>query len=35
MITLTDKKNQSYEKQKECNMCKEWFCDDKNKEKTN
>ena len=30
MILLTDKENKSYEKQKECHICKGGFCYDKN-----
>ena len=33
MIPLTNKEIQSYEKQKACHICKEKFCDDKNKKK--
>ena len=33
MISSTDKENKSYEKQKECHICKEEFCYNKNKEK--
>ena len=33
MIPLTDNENKSYEKQKECDICKKEFCYDKNKDK--
>ena len=33
MIPLANKKIKSYEKQKVCHICKENFCDDKNKKK--
>ena len=33
MIPLTNKEIKSYEKQKVCHICKEKFCDDKNKKK--
>ena len=33
MISLTNKEIKSYEKQKVCHICKEKFCDDKNKKK--
>ena len=33
MIPLTDIENKSYEKQKECHICKKEFCYDKNEEK--
>ena len=33
MIPLTNKEIKSYEKQKVCHICKEEFCDDKNKKK--
>ena len=33
MIPLTDNENKSYEKQKECHVCKKEFCYDKNKDK--
>ena len=32
MIQLTNKEIKSYEKQKVCHICKEKFCNDKNKE---
>ena len=32
MIPLTDDKNKSYEKQKECHICKKEFCTNKNEE---
>ena len=33
MIRLTNKEIKSYEKQKVCHICKEKFCNDKNKKK--
>ena len=33
MISLSNKEIKSYEKQKVCHICKEKFCDDKNKKK--
>ena len=32
-MSLTNKEIMSYEKQKVCHICKEKFCDDKNKKK--
>ena len=32
MIPLTDDENKSYEKQKECHICKKEFCTNKNEE---
>ena len=34
MIPLTNKEIKSYEKQKVCHICKEKFCSDKNKKKS-
>ena len=33
MILLTDKESKSYEKQKECHICKGGFCYDKDMKK--
>ena len=35
MISLTNDENKSYEKQKNCYICKKEFCTDKNDEKKN
>ena len=34
MVPLTNKEIKSYEKQKVCHICKEKFCYDKNKKKS-